>query len=48
MLGNIFALKGQVQCFSMQVLMKSFFFLNLETIYAQIRFISFEKNAKTA
>jgi len=40
--------KGQVQCFSIQVVINKCFFLNLEKKLAQIRLIVFEKNSKNA
>jgi len=40
-------LKGRVQCFSMQVVKYKCFLLNPEKKLVQIRFVVFEKNAKT-
>jgi len=37
--------RGQVHCFSMQVVMKKCFLLNLEKNVAQIRFVVFQKIA---
>jgi len=38
-------LKGQVHCFSMQVVMNKYFLLNTEKHLVQIRLVDFEKNA---
>jgi len=41
----ILSLKGQVHCFSMQVVMNKCFLLNPEKLLVQIRIVVFEKNA---
>jgi len=42
---TVHCLKGQVHCFSMQVVMNKCFLLNFEKKLAQIRLVVFEKNA---
>jgi len=44
-LGSRGCLKGQMQCFSMQVGMNKCFLLNPEKSFAQIRLVVFKKNA---
>jgi len=46
--GGISVFKARVHCFSTQVVMIKYFLLNPEKIFAQIRALVFEKNAKSA